>query len=92
MISRKGVAAIAPPKFSKIEATVKGGIAMIESRVKVITAKLIMDFAYDGRTYVAGQEVILQGDAGLKPWAKQRFELEGVEFCLVPEAEIIGFL
>jgi hypothetical protein len=92
-ISKKGYVAVVPPEFRKIEARIEGGLARLDQRTKVLVTPLVMDYRDDSRSFTVegGWCAILEGDSGLKPWAKKRMEINGVEFCLVPESEVIGF-
>lgn len=92
-ISKRSHVAIVPPKFVKPEARVVGGIAQIEQKIVVHVAQLVMDYQQsDNQRYPAKcSHAILEGDCGLKPWAKKIYEMDGKTFCLAPEAEVIGF-
>lgn len=92
LVSKKGTLAIKQPEFKKIEATIKGGLAVISQRVDLIKADLLMDYDIDGVKLRANKDkVILRGDSGLHPWAKQVMNIDGVEFVLCPESSVIGF-
>lgn len=92
--TRKGTLAIAQPEFKKIEAQMKGGIALISQRMNLIEVPLLMDYEMDGtRLYAANTKILLRADAGLQSWAKQVFSLGegGLEFVLCPESQVIGY-
>ena len=88
-----GHLAIQQPEFKKIEAEIQGGIARITQRIDVIDVPLVMGFVTkDSRTFNPGDKVLLRGDAGLQPWAKQVFRTsDGQNFVLCPESQVIGF-
>jgi hypothetical protein len=90
-ISKKGTLAVKQPEFKKIEATIKNGFALISQRVDLIKVDLLMDYDLDGIKLKAGKDrVILRGDSGLQPWAKQVLNIDGVEFVLCPENLVVG--
>jgi hypothetical protein len=92
--TKKGQLAIKQPDFTKIEAQVKGGIALISQRINLIEVPLLMDYELDGTKLKAKETmIILRGDAGVQPWAKQVFSLVSSEesFVLCPESQVIGF-
>ena len=91
MISKKGYFAIKQPEFKKIEANIVGGVARISQRDDVILYQMVMDGEYSGTMYKKGDSLMLTGEAGLKPWAKKIYNLDGMEFVLVPETEVLGF-
>lgn len=71
----------------------KGGLALISQRTETIVADLVMDYKYGDHFLEAGRErVILRGEAGLTAWAKKIFSLDGTEYVLCPESEVIGFV
>jgi hypothetical protein len=88
----KGNLAIKQPEFKKIEAQVSGGVAMISQRVNLIEVQLVMDYEVNGIKLRGGvDKVILRGDAGVQPWAKQKLALGVHEFVLCPESQVIGY-
>lgn len=90
-VSKKGTLAVKQPEFKKIEATIKNGLALISQRIDLIKVDLIMDYEIDGIKLKAGKDkVILRGDAGLQPWAKQVLNIDGLEFVLCPEHLVVG--
>ena len=90
--SIKGRLAITPPVFQKIEQKVVNGFATISQRTDVIEVDLIMDYQLDGNTLLVGRDkIILRGDAGIKQWAKEKLYIDGKEFVLCPEGEVLGF-
>lgn len=90
-VTKKGVLAIAQPQFKKVEAEIKGGIAVIAQRVSLIKASLVLGYSLNGVDLKAGDKIILRGDSGLQPWAKQVVSLDDKEFVLCPEEQIIGY-
>lgn len=91
-ISKKGYFAIKQPEFKKIEATVRGGIALISQRIDLIKSELVMDYEIDGLVLKANRDkILLRGDAGLQPWAKQIMSIDGEDFVLCPENIIVGY-
>ena len=90
--SKNGYLAVSPPEFKKVEQKIVSGFAMISQRTDVIEVDLIMDYQLDGNTLLAGHDrVILKGDAGLRQWAKEKLYIDGKEFVLCPESEVLGF-
>lgn len=94
-VGRHGELAIEPPTFAKIETKVSGesgGFATIKQRTELVRAVLVMDYVYAGHTFAAGKTVVLlKGEAGLQPWAKHKYQLDGKDFCLCPESMVMGF-
>ena len=92
-VSKKGTLAIAQPEFKKIEAEMKGGLAIISQRVRLIETPLIMDYEFDGKLLKASNTlIILRGDAGAQPWARQIFDLkDAAPFVLCPESQVLGY-
>jgi hypothetical protein len=90
--TKKGSIAIEQPVFKKIEAQIKGGIATIAQRVELIEAKVLLHYSNNDISLNPGDYVILKGDAGLHPWAKQVLNLKDLSFVLVPETEIVGYI
>lgn len=92
-VTVKGTLAITQPEFKKIEAQVSGGFAAISQRTNLVVADLVMDYDLGSVRLVAGvDKVIIRGDAGLQPWAKQRMCLGAKEFVLCPENQVVGYL
>jgi hypothetical protein len=92
IFTRKGLIAITPPTFKKIEADISNGFARVSNRIKTIEATIIFGYDYDGAVLSPGDKVLLSGDSGLKPWAKLELQHEGNSFVLCPEAEVIAFI
>jgi hypothetical protein len=92
IFTKKGYIAIQQPVFKKIEAQIKGGIATIAQRVELTKSKVLLNYQSESVSLNPGDYVILKGDAGLTPWAKQVLEFEGLSFVLVPETEIVGYI
>ena len=89
--ARKGFVAIKQPEFKKIETSIRGGIATIAQRSELIAVDVVMVYKLDDYVLHPGQHrVLLRGDAGLHPWAKQVYVYEGMEFVLCPESSVIG--
>lgn len=95
-VSKKGLLAIKQPEFSKIEQKLEGGLSRIAQRTDLIYAELLMGADVDGQSLRPSKEervyVILKGVAGLNPWAKQVYILDGVEFVLCPENDVVGYV
>lgn len=84
--------AIEQPVFSKIEAQITNGFAMNSNRINLIECKVVLKCKLnDSLTLEPGDQVILRGDAGLYPWAKQKFIYENKDFVLCPKTDIIGY-
>ena len=91
-VTKKGQLAIKQPEFKKIEVAMKGGLAMISQRVALTEAELVMDYEIDGVKLKAKETtIILRGDVGLQPFAKQVLNLGELEFVLCPESQVIGW-
>jgi len=84
--------AIEQPVFSKIEAQITNGFAMNSNRVNLIESKVVWKHRLNDNVLLGPEDyVILRGDAGLHPWAKQKFIYDNKEFVLCPKTEIIGY-
>ena len=84
--------AIEPVPFSKIESKVEGGIARISQKIDLVKVKLVMGVHItDGLNYLSGDYVILRGDAGLQPWNKAVYELDGQKMVVCPISQVMGF-
>jgi hypothetical protein len=84
--------AIEQPVFNKIEAQISNGFAMNSNRVNLIECKVVWRCTLnDSLTLEPEDCIILRGDAGLHPWAKQKFIYEGREVVLCPKTEIVGY-
>lgn len=77
-----------------------GGFATITQKRQTTTSRVVMDFILPDSKHgsfptIIGPDdwfVILRGDAGHKPWAKEIYTMEdGLSFILVPISEILGF-
>jgi hypothetical protein len=90
--TKKGFIAIEQPLFKKIEAQVKGGIATIAQRVELIESSVVLNYQNGDLLLKTGDSVILKGDAGLHPWAKQILSFKDKQFVLVPEEQIVGYV
>ena len=93
-VTKKGQLAIKQPEFKKIEANLKGGIAVISQRSMLIELSLVMDYELDGVKLLAPDTtILLRADAGLQPWAKQVFSIDGYDesFVLCPESQVLGY-
>jgi hypothetical protein len=89
--SQKGFLAIKQPQFKKIEAAVRGGLAVAAQRTEMISVPLIMSYELNGKTINPREhEIILRGDSGLASWAKQIYVFGEAEFVLCPESAVIG--
>jgi len=88
----KGYLGIVKPEFKKAEAEVFGGIARSSQRTELIEVKLVLCYDFNGVLLVPGDAVILKGEAGLQPFAKMEYRLEGIApFVLCPENQILGY-
>lgn len=89
--SATGYIAVRQPVFVKIETQNKSGFAFNGNRSSLVQTGVV--FAYDdGRmSLLPGDRVMLHGDAGLQPWAKQVMLLGDEEFVLCPVNTIIGY-
>lgn len=83
--------AIRQPVFEKIDAQVKNGFAFNGNRMNLIRAEVVFSGFVDGQQVEPGDLVLLRGDSGLQPWAKQLFVIDGQEFVLCPEGAVIGY-
>lgn len=86
--------AVVPPVLNKIETRLVGGIALNDTRSEVLTLDLVMNFPIDEQTMAeAGvDKVIVRGDSGAKPWGKQVYRIDGQDFALCPEGDVLGFV
>jgi hypothetical protein len=90
-VTKKGILAVSQPQFKKVEAELKGGIAVIAQRINLIKVDLVLGYNFNGTELTAGDKIILRGDSGLQPWAKQVVSLDNKEFVLCPEDQILGY-
>ena len=94
IISNGKFVAIEPIVFEKIETKVDHGMARIAQRCEVAYSGLVMDFYSESvhQLLRAGHaKAILRGDAGLQPWMKNVFEINGQKFVMCPIDSILGF-
>lgn len=96
VFSKKGELAIEPVFASKIEVDAGTGFARATARSKVIYAKLVFSYEYNGRIYEGGKaQVILPGEAAHQAWAKKEYELDTGSgrkpFVVCPETVVLGF-
>ena len=87
--TKEGFLAIQLPPANKIEAQMMGGLAVNRQKHDLTKATLLMD--YPKFDVHAGDSAILRGDSGFKAWAREIFIMDGAEFVLCPESDIIGF-
>lgn len=92
IFTKKGFIAIEQPVFKKIEAQIKGGIATIAQRTELIEARVVLSYSNQDILLTPQDSVILKGDAGLQPWAKQLLILGDKTFVLAPEDVIVGYV
>lgn len=94
-VSKKGQLAIKQPEFKGIEQKMDGGLARIAQRTDLLYAELLMGVELDGKQLQPSKEeriyIILRGTAGLPAWARQVYTLDGTEFVLCPENEVVGY-
>jgi len=94
MISINNVVAIEPVPFTKVESKVEGGIARISQKIDLVKVKLVMRYMLNNESLFGaaiGDYAILRGDAGLQPWNKAVYELDGKKLVLCPINQVIGF-
>lgn len=90
--SSNGRIAIEQPVFTKIEAKISNGFATNSNRINLIESVVVWNFKITDSTELEpGDIVILRGDAGLYPWAKQKFIFGDKDFVLCPVSDIIGY-
>ncbi len=95
IFSKKGELAIEPVFASKVEVDAGTGFARAVARTKVLYAKLVFSYEYNGKVFEAGKaRVILPGESAHMAWAKKEYELDGVvnqrPFVICPESVILG--
>jgi len=84
--------AIEQPVFSKIEAQITNGFAMNSNRINLVECKVVWNCRLNDNLLLGpGDFVILRGDAGLHPWAKQKFVHDNKEVVFCPKTEIVGY-
>jgi hypothetical protein len=96
IFSKKGELAIEPVFASKVEIDAGIGFSRATARSKVIYAKLVFSYEYNGKIFEGGKaHVILPGEAAHAAWAKKEYELDGVvnkrSFVICPESIVLGF-
>lgn len=90
--SKKVGLAVSIPKFDKVETKSDGGFSRVAQRVDCAVIDLLMDYELDGVTLKAGKtKIVVSGDSGLKSWAKKPYSIDGINFVLCPEADVIAF-
>jgi hypothetical protein len=87
--TKDGYLAIKLPPANKIEAQMMGGLAVNRQRHDLVKAPLVMD--YHKFDLSAGDVAILKADSGFKPWAREVYIIDGKEFVLCPETDVLGF-
>lgn len=84
--------AIEQPIFTKIEAQITNGFAMNSNRINLIECKVVWKCKLNDSLMLGPEDIIiLRGDAGLHPWAKQKFVYENKEVVFCPKTEIVGY-
>ncbi|NBP13493.1 hypothetical protein EBU95_03725 [bacterium] len=84
--------AIEQPVFNKIETQITNGFAMNSNRVNLVESKVVWNFKLNDNVLLEpGDYVVLKGDAGLHPWAKQKFVYDNKEFVLCSKTDIVGY-
>jgi len=84
--------AIEQPIFNKIEPQITNGFAMNSNRINLIECKVVWSFKLNDNLSLGPEDyVILRGDAGLHPWAKQRFVYNNKEVVFCPKTDIVGY-
>lgn len=77
-----------PFKEHSVKTTVKSGFATIEQKSNVVELKLT--HPCDTRSGLTA--VLVRADAYAQPWAKRVQKMNGVEFIIVPEEDVIGYV
>lgn len=84
--------AIEQPVFNKIEPQITNGFAMNSNRINLIECKVVWKCKLNDNLILEPEDyVILRGDAGLYPWAKQKFVYNNKEVVLCPKTDILGY-
>jgi hypothetical protein len=84
VMTKNGLIACSPFPAQHIEKVIKGGIALIESKVSLQELTVL----FSGNNIAPGDKVYLRGDAVTNKWAKEQFTLGGQTFILVPESAV----
>ena len=92
-LSKSPTLAIKQPVFLKPVTHIKGGLALISQRTETVAVDLVMDYKLDSLILEADRDkVIVRGEAGLSAWARKIYCIEGKEYVLCPDNEVIGFI
>lgn len=90
--SKKQGLAVSVPRFDKVETKSDGGFSRVAQRVDCAVITLLMDYELDGVQLKAGKaKIVVSGDSGLKAWAKKPYSIDGLDFVMCPEADVIAF-
>lgn len=88
LFTKEGHLAIQLPPANKIEAQMMGGMAINKQKHDLMKVALVM--AYPKFAINAGDSIIIRADSGFKSWAREVYVIEGSEFVLCPESDVIG--
>lgn len=83
--SRNKLLACSPFPKQNVEKKVNRGLVMAEHKISIQELELL----FTSESYAKGQKVYVRGDRVMQPWAKEVFTMDGKEFILVPESEIV---
>jgi hypothetical protein len=85
--------AIAPIQGTKIESTLRGGLATVNQRSEVVTCPLLMGITINGETFEEKKaSAILPGESFASAWNRKIFEfVDGTKFVMCPVAVVMGF-
>ncbi len=64
------------------------GMPAIQQKAELVELEVL--FPTDGGEYLAGDKILLYGDAAQSPWARRPFETNGVKFVLCPFEQVIA--
>lgn len=83
--SCNGFIATEPFPTREIRATVKSAFAVVEQRKNLTPLKVL----FDSENVKAGATIYVRGDDCKAPWAGNVMELDGMQFILVPKANVV---
>jgi len=86
------ILAVVQPQNKKIEAELKGGLAMVAQRADLVELTLVMNYQFGDKLLLAGSKVLVSGEAAFQAWAKKIYKTpNGVEFVQCPESILVGY-
>lgn len=90
---RPGFVAVTAPSAPQIETQNNSGFITIAQYTQLVKLPVVIDGKCHGQPVVAGEHsVAVRGDSLFQPWSKQKFAIDGINFVLCPETEVIAIV